>query len=253
MEFDNQKIGLIVFHNSIIIRGVEKKLSGMGYNVTLVLDGFDRIPFLAKQMNLFIIYLPEDADGDVRIKKQLESICSSIKENNGKVLIIGESRYHSDMSAEIPEIAGIPWMNRPIDMDKLCETAEEIMSATETVNEVRRILIVDDDPSYARMVREWLKDKYQANVVTSGMQAVTFLSKNKVDLILLDYEMPVLDGPQVFQMLRSEEETKDIPVIFLTGVGTREGVSRVMELRPNGYVLKSTTREDLIAYLKNHL
>ena len=74
----------------------------------------------------------------------------------------------------------------------------------------------------------------------------TFLLKTKVDLILLDYEMPVVDGPQVFQMLRSEEATKNIPVVFLTGVGTREGVTRVMSLKPDGYILKSTTREGLL-------
>ena len=100
------------------------------------------------------------------------------------------------------------------------------------------------------MVREWIKDFYNVGVVTAGMQAITYLMKNKVDLILLDYEMPIVDGPQVFQMLKSEPELENIPVVFLTGVGTREGVARVMELKPNGYILKSTTREDLLKSLK---
>ena len=85
------------------------------------------------------------------------------------------------------------------------------------------------------------------------MQAISFLFKNQVDIILLDYEMPVVDGPQVFQMLRSEDITKDIPVVFLTGVSTKEGVQRVMELKPDGYILKSTTKEDLLSYLEKKL
>lgn len=85
------------------------------------------------------------------------------------------------------------------------------------------------------------------------MQAITFLLKKKVDLILLDYEMPVVDGPQVLQMLRQEDATKDIPVIFLTGNGTKEAVSRVMALKPSGYILKSTTRENLLNLLKAKL
>ena len=117
----------------------------------------------------------------------------------------------------------------------------------------KRILIIDDDPSYASMVREWIKDTYKTDVVTSGMHAITFLLKNPVNLILLDYEMPVVDGPQVLQMLREEEATSNIPVIFLTGNGTKEAVTRVMELKPEGYVLKSTTRDDLLKYLSKKL
>ena len=74
-----------------------------------------------------------------------------------------------------------------------------------------------------------------------------------MDLILLDYEMPVVDGPQVLQMLRQEEETAHIPVLFLTGNGSREAVSRVMELKPDGYILKSTTRGDLLVNLHKKL
>ena len=89
------------------------------------------------------------------------------------------------------------------------------------------------------------------------MQAISFLlkvpEKEKVNLILLDYEMPIVDGPQVLQMLRQEPATANIPVVFLTGVGTREGVSRVMELKPDGYILKSTTRDDLLAFLDSKL
>ena len=102
------------------------------------------------------------------------------------------------------------------------------------------------------MVREWIKDDYQTDIVTAGMQAITFLLKNKADLVLLDYEMPVVDGPQVLQMLRQDPATEKIPVIFLTGMSTKEAVSRVMALKPDGYFLKSTSKENIIAFLQNH-
>ena len=72
----------------------------------------------------------------------------------------------------------------------------------------KQILIVDDDPAYARMVKEWLKDTYKVNILTNGTQVTTFLEKNSVDLILLDYEMPLVNGPQVLQMLRQEPTTR---------------------------------------------
>ena len=54
-------------------------------------------------------------------------------------------------------------------------------------------------------------------------------------------------------MLREVPETAAIPVIFLTGVGTKEAVQRVMALKPDGYVLKTTTRDDLLKYLKGKI
>ena len=79
---------------------------------------------------------------------------------------------------------------------------------------------------------------------------IKYLSKNKVDLILLDHEMPVTSGPQVLEMLRSEEETKHIPVMFLTGKGDKESVMAVVALRPEGYFLKTIQREELLEKLQ---
>ncbi len=54
-------------------------------------------------------------------------------------------------------------------------------------------------------------------------------------------------------MLRQDPATKDIPVVFLTGVGTKEEVLFAMALKPDGYVLKSTTRDDLLGYIRRIL
>ena len=144
-----------------------------------------------------------------------------------------------------PHLSAHAWVNRPVKMDNL----ESIVENAIKNSGKKKILIVDDDPSYAKMAMEWLKDDYQAFIVSGGMNAILFLLKNPVDLILLDYEMPVVDGPQVLQMLRQEPATQKIPVVFLTGVGTREDVERVMALKPDGYILKSTTKEKLLEAL----
>ena len=62
--------------------------------------------------------------------------------------------------------------------------------------------------------------------------------------------MPVTDGPQVLEMLRADNETKSIPVIFLTGKSDRESVMAVLSLKPEGYFLKSIEREELLNNLK---
>lgn len=117
----------------------------------------------------------------------------------------------------------------------------------------KRILIVDDDPSYAGLVREWIVPKYHVDVVTSGKQALTYLSNTLVDLIILDYDMPELDGTQVFEMIKSEEATKDIPVVFLTGVETKEGLGRIVSLKPAGYILKAAGKKGVLGMIADIL
>jgi len=62
--------------------------------------------------------------------------------------------------------------------------------------------------------------------------------------------MPVTSGPQVLEMLRSDEDTRNIPVIFLTGKGDKQSVMAVVALKPEGYLLKSIEKEELLDNLE---
>ena len=62
--------------------------------------------------------------------------------------------------------------------------------------------------------------------------------------------MPITDGPQVLEMIRQEPNLADIPTIFLTGVDSMQAVSRAAHLKPEGYILKSTSKGDLMMYIK---
>ena len=109
------------------------------------------------------------------------------------------------------------------------------------------VLIVDDDPVYARMVREWTKDDYQAFVVVSGEQTLRFLTKRMVDLILLDYEMPEMSGPETLAKLRENPETAQIPVVFLSGATDEASLREIESLQTAGFIPKTTTKENLLA------
>ena len=67
------------------------------------------------------------------------------------------------------------------------------------------------------------------------------------DLVLLDYEMPIVDGRQVLGMIRDEPEYANIPVIFLTGKSDAESVKSVLSLKPEGYLLKTEEPAKIIA------
>ena len=74
--------------------------------------------------------------------------------------------------------------------------------------------------------------------IQSGKIALNFLERKKTDLILLDYEMPEENGVEVLRKLRANEQTKDIPVVFLTGMNDREMIQKILAMKPQGYLLK---------------
>lgn len=246
-------ITIVFFRYSVVIEGIERKLTDLGYRVSTLTDNFDKVAELSKDTILFIIYLPRGITDDRKKLKQLSEISHMILEGGRKVIFIAEKEDHDVLLKNLPETRNGVWIDRPVDNEQLASVVSSTLKKAQDPPEKRRILIVDDDPVYAGTVRGWIKDFYKVDVVTAGMKAITFLIRNPVDLILLDYEMPVVDGPQVLQMLRQEEDTRDIPVVFLTGVSSKEGVQRVMALKPDGYILKTTTRDDLLAYLEKKL
>lgn len=109
----------------------------------------------------------------------------------------------------------------------------------------KKILVCDDNQLMLRNLKELLNKQYDVVMAASGSQALTLLEKKKIDLILLDYEMPVMNGAQVYQILHSTPEYKHIPVIFLTGISSNEKVIDVLKLKPAGYILKPPEAETL--------
>ena len=115
----------------------------------------------------------------------------------------------------------------------------------------KRLLLVDDDTTFLRMMQNCLGTHYKVAAASSGMKAIEYLANHTVDLILLDHDMPVTSGPQVLEMLRSEPATRHIPVIFLTGKNDRDSVMSVMSLKPEGYILKSAGSDDILKSVQN--
>lgn len=109
----------------------------------------------------------------------------------------------------------------------------------------KRILVVDDSDFMRKKVVKLLENDYAIIEANSSVSAIQSIVVNRPDLVLLDYEMPVCDGRQTLEMMRSEKATANIPVMFLTGRGDRESVSKVMALKPEGYLLKTMSDTDI--------
>ena len=110
----------------------------------------------------------------------------------------------------------------------------------------KHILVVDDNAMMLKMLKEHLHDKYDVATAASGRVALKFLERKTTDLILLDYEMPEESGAAVLEQLRASEATKDIPVIFLTGVTDTKKIKEALSLKPQNYLLKPVDREKLL-------
>lgn len=117
----------------------------------------------------------------------------------------------------------------------------------------KHILIVDDNPNELKTLRYYLQDSYKVTVITSGKTAVEFLSKYTPDLILLDYLMPEHNGAAVLKDIQSRDETKDIPVLFLTGRTDAETIRECLTLRPAGYIVKPVAKDALLAKMREAL
>lgn len=131
---------------------------------------------------------------------------------------------------------------------------EKMLNAMQDKIEGRKhILIIDDDVNVLKMIKELIGEKYNVATAINGSIAMKFLERKHTDLILLDYEMPEENGPQVLERLRNNDKTKDIPVVFLTGVSEREKIEEVLTLKPQGYLLKPVDHKKLESVIANVL
>ena len=109
----------------------------------------------------------------------------------------------------------------------------------------RKVLVVDDSMTIREAMRQLLGGTYEVSLASSGVAAIRTISLDRPDLVLLDYEMPVCDGKQTLEMLRSDEAFADVPVIFLTGRRDPKTMIDVMPLNPSGYLIKTSKPEEI--------
>ncbi len=116
------------------------------------------------------------------------------------------------------------------------------------------ILIVDDVPLNLQMLGGLLQSKgYEVAPASSGMMALEMAQTQTPDLILLDIQMPEMDGFKVCKLLKENPITTDIPVIFLTAFVETEDIVRGFELGAIDYISKPFNSSELIARVNTHL
>ncbi len=115
----------------------------------------------------------------------------------------------------------------------------------------KTLLLVDDDAVMIRTLREGLSTSYKVLPANSGANALKILAKTKPDLILLDYEMPEMNGPQVLEALRADSETAKIPVMFLTAKSDSESIGKIEALKTQGHMMKTSPLREIKEAIQN--
>lgn len=142
-------------------------------------------------------------------------------------------------------------MGAPIETENAMTEVEKYLMKREKAEEQElahpkhKILVVDDSTIIRLGMKSLLAEDYDISLAESGVAAIRAITLNRPDLILLDYEMPVCDGKQTLEMLRSEKSFADIPVIFLTGRSDPQLVQKLLALKPSGFLLKDLPQDDL--------
>ncbi|MCH5291336.1 MAG: response regulator [Treponema sp.] len=250
-----------------LVRAFVKTLAESGYEVISSLPDSDSIKYLWHCQTLpdiFIVYLEGYENKYEELFPTLQQFLS--EKGTHRYLYLVGNPTEINIAAKFlkkEQISAI--FERPINTTEIINHLEMIFSgysyddendggvhiANMADSNKKSILVVDDDSTQLHAMQRWFLKEFNVYISTSGMSIISFLKKHHVDLILLDYAMPVLSGLEVFQILKSEPSTANIPVIFLTAKDDKETVVEVVSAKPTKYLLKTTPPSILVQEIKD--
>ena len=237
------KILIVASETGFLITSIADRIKADGFKVTIARPNVDILNSEIKNAKGVLICVNDDMIQDT---KGLIYLRDKAIEEDISLFLYGDKEVLDNCDSLIGNRGVTEHFIRPVEVGMVAGKVKEIIEK-QHLNAKKKVLVVDDSGAMLRNVKEWLQDKYQVILANSGTMAVKYLAINRPDLVLLDYEMPVLNGKQVLEMIRSESEFADIPVIFLTGRDDRQTVMDVVSLKPQGYMLKTLPPEQIVA------
>lgn len=221
---------------------MEEQLKELGYNVLTVGPNVDEINQIQADITAVLMYTDETL---VKKQQALVFMRDKLIEEDTPVFVVGDVNELAEIRKLVPKQLIKKEFQRPIDVKVVVSDMDEYIKLNGKHTK-KKILVVDDSGAMLRNVKGWLEERYQVILANSGTMAIKYLSTNRPDLVLLDYEMPVINGKQVLEMIRSEADFSDIPVMFLTSKNDKESIQQVLSLKPEGYILKTTSPEQIV-------
>ena len=196
------------------------------------------------------------------VKGDVVPIFEKLKEkfNTMPLVVIGTKESINEVDVFLESIRKKKVLCRPVRISDVLNACNEVLgieqgSGHKAASDEKKanILVVDDNALVLRNVKAILDEDYNVSIANNGEKGLEFARTKHPDLILLDYDMPGMDGSQVFAKIKENKELSNIPVIFLTSVSEKNQIMEVMKNRPNGYILKPPAKDKLIEVIKEAL
>ena len=196
------------------------------------------------------------------VKEDVVSIFDELKYKNSfmPMVVIASKEAAAEIGSLLDNFRKKRVLCRPVRISDVVSTCNEILGIEHVVEKNAvveskkvNILVVDDNALVLRNVKTILEEEYNVIIANNGEKRLEFARTRKPDLILLDYEMPGMNGNEVFAKIKEDSELCNIPVIFLTSVSEKNQIMEVMKNRPNGYILKPPSKDKLMETIKEAL
>lgn len=232
-------------------------------------DIMNHLKYISPDVFVYCLYgeSPDDIKRFVNVERKLTELSIPI-------VIVG-NRDECEQFTKIAPSIEATFFQRPISAQKLERSIAEMLerkglgrsggadgdspadeaSSTEMPAAPARkhILVVDDDSSVLKLIKGYLAERYDVATAINGKVAMKFLETKRTDMVLLDYEMPEENGAAVLRKIRDNDKTKNLPVVFLTGLTERGKIQEVLALKIQGYLLKPIDMEKLSSTIKGVL
>ena len=237
------RITIIAKGTAFMTDAISKNFQKAGFDTLVIEPDISAIETHAAYTDIYVIFAGSYVFDETDVLVYIKDTCG---ESEKSLCVIGYPEEIGEIRKNIPEQIISGSVERPFDMKDLVAEIKKLSNLDEERKKRKHILLVDDDVTFLKMMQDWLSGTYTVTIARSGMQAITYIANHTPDLILLDYDMPITSGPQVMEMIRSEPNSTDIPIIFLTGKSDRESVMKVMQLKPQGYLLKNMNKTEIL-------
>lgn len=178
-------------------------------------------------------------------KTQYTHLYRPIKNRDIMKCIADRLHITEDENAEHKDISDI---SNYIENEDKIKNKTDIWDEAELDNEAdadkrKHILLVDNDDEIYNNMKSIIGDRYRVSVAGTELQAMRMLEKDRPDMMFLSYEMPLCEGRIMLEMIRSDEELRKLPVVFLTKIAEKRNIASIIRLKPAGCILKPLDKE----------
>lgn len=146
------------------------------------------------------------------------------------------------------------YLVKPVDKEsvqsKVLEVYEKQLENNLNVGEKRTVLLIDDDMSYLKQLNSFLQDEYNVIMINSAKLALEYLLKHVPDVIVLDYQMPLYNGASMMRLIQGSIEGREIPIIILSGLLSREALQECYMYNPVACLAKPVSKEVLEEHIE---